>query len=117
MKNLYPKHELVSRTHYNKSLVMASTFGSKSKFFMTMSIPSQDEPLTDPPVQGKEEDEMETDMEVEEVTKVEKESKFETDEEVEEILEEEEEDKDDENFNSFPTIKKLSHLEWLLKNP
>ncbi|GKD14084.1 hypothetical protein Tco_1198491 [Tanacetum coccineum] len=29
-----------------KSLLMASTFGSKSKFFMTMSIPSQDEPLT-----------------------------------------------------------------------
>ncbi|GKC99606.1 MAK10-like protein, partial [Tanacetum coccineum] len=29
-----------------KSLIMASTFGSKFKFFMTMSIPSQDEPLT-----------------------------------------------------------------------
>ncbi|GKC80581.1 zinc finger, CCHC-type containing protein [Tanacetum coccineum] len=29
-----------------KSLIMASTFGSKYKFFMTMSIPSQDEPLT-----------------------------------------------------------------------
>nr|GEZ58706.1 hypothetical protein [Tanacetum cinerariifolium] len=55
---------------------------------------------------------METDMEVEEMTKEEEESEFETDEEVEEILEEEEEDKDDENFNSFPTIKKLSHLEW-----
>ncbi|GKD16772.1 MAK10-like protein [Tanacetum coccineum] len=33
-----------------KSLIMASTFASKSKFFMTMSIPSQDEPLTNRPV-------------------------------------------------------------------
>ncbi|GKC95907.1 hypothetical protein Tco_1161349 [Tanacetum coccineum] len=46
MKNLYQKHGLVSRTYYKKSLIMASTFGSKSKSFMTMSIPSQDEPLT-----------------------------------------------------------------------
>ncbi|GKF77196.1 hypothetical protein Tco_0229666 [Tanacetum coccineum] len=44
---------------------------------------------------GNEEDEMETDMEVEEVIK-EEESEFETDEEVEEIFEE---DEDDENFN------------------
>ncbi|GJZ15088.1 hypothetical protein Tco_0550765 [Tanacetum coccineum] len=63
--------------------------------------------------QGKEEDEMETNMEVEEVIE-EEESKFESDEEVEEILEE---DEDDENFNSFPTMKELSHHEWLLKNP
>ncbi|GKA37025.1 MAK10-like protein [Tanacetum coccineum] len=63
--------------------------------------------------QGKEEDEMETDVEVEEVIE-EEESKFETDEEVEEIFEE---DEDDENFNSFPTMKELSHHEWLLKNP
>ncbi|GKE12154.1 MAK10-like protein [Tanacetum coccineum] len=46
MENLYPKHGLVSKTYYKKSLIMASNFGSKSKFFMTMSIPSQDEPLT-----------------------------------------------------------------------
>ncbi|GJU05232.1 hypothetical protein Tco_1121662 [Tanacetum coccineum] len=64
---------------------------------------------------GKEEDE-ETDMEVEEVIE-EEESEFETDEEVEEIFKEEEEDEDDENFNSFPTMKELSHHEWLLKNP
>ncbi|GKA24022.1 hypothetical protein Tco_0710055 [Tanacetum coccineum] len=44
MKNLSQKHGLVSRTYYKKSLIMASIFGSKSKFFMTMSIPSQDEP-------------------------------------------------------------------------
>nr|GEV58945.1 MAK10-like protein [Tanacetum cinerariifolium] len=66
--------------------------------------------------QGKEEDEMETDMKVEEVIE-EEESEFETDEEVEEIHEEEEENEDDENFNSFPTMKELSHHEWLLKNP
>nr|GEX19417.1 MAK10-like protein [Tanacetum cinerariifolium] len=64
--------------------------------------------------QGKEENEIETDIEVEEVTE---ESEFETGEEVEETLEEKEEDKDDENFNSFLTIKELSHHEWLLKNP
>ncbi|GJT62844.1 hypothetical protein Tco_1006377 [Tanacetum coccineum] len=33
MKNLYPKHGLVSRTYSKKSLITASTFGSKSKFF------------------------------------------------------------------------------------
>ncbi|GJX95646.1 hypothetical protein Tco_0351444 [Tanacetum coccineum] len=50
MENPYLKHGLVSRTYYKKSLIMVSTFGSKSKFFMTMSIPSQDEPLTNRPV-------------------------------------------------------------------
>ncbi|GJY89169.1 hypothetical protein Tco_0503797 [Tanacetum coccineum] len=50
MENLYQKHELVSRTYYKNSLIMASTFGSKSKYFMTMSIPSQDEPLTKRPL-------------------------------------------------------------------
>ncbi|GJR08545.1 hypothetical protein Tco_0791197 [Tanacetum coccineum] len=50
MENLSQKHRLVSRTYYQKSLTMASTFGSKSNFFMTMSIPSQDEPLTNRPV-------------------------------------------------------------------
>ncbi|GKC71390.1 hypothetical protein Tco_1117273, partial [Tanacetum coccineum] len=65
---------------------------------------------------GKEEDEMETDVEVEEMIE-EEESEFEIDEEIEEVFEEEEEDEDDENFNSFPTMKELSHHEWLLKNP
>ncbi|GJX38278.1 hypothetical protein Tco_0251581 [Tanacetum coccineum] len=32
---------------------MASTFATKSKFFMTMSIPSRDEPLTNRPVTTK----------------------------------------------------------------
>ncbi|GJS60585.1 hypothetical protein Tco_0655369 [Tanacetum coccineum] len=65
--------------------------------------------------QGKKEDEMKTDMEVEEVIE-EEESEFKTDEEVKEIFEEEEKDEDDEDFNSFPTMKELSHHEWLLKN-
>ncbi|GKB45752.1 hypothetical protein Tco_0896505 [Tanacetum coccineum] len=59
---------------------------------------------------GIEEDEMETDVEVEDVIK-EEESEFETDEEVEEIFKDEEEDEDEENFNSFPTMKELSHHE------
>ncbi|GJV64432.1 hypothetical protein Tco_1475260 [Tanacetum coccineum] len=66
--------------------------------------------------QGKEEIEMETDMEVDEVIK-ENEIEFETDEEVEEILKEEEDDEDGENFNLFPTMEELTHHEWLLKNP
>ncbi|GJS85311.1 hypothetical protein Tco_0751852 [Tanacetum coccineum] len=66
--------------------------------------------------QGKEEDEMETDVEVEELID-EEESKFKTDKEVKEIFKEAEEDEDDENFNSFSTMKELSHHERLLKNP
>nr|GEV96431.1 MAK10-like protein [Tanacetum cinerariifolium] len=46
MENLYQKHGLISRTYYKKSLILALTFGSKSNFFTTMSILSQDEPLT-----------------------------------------------------------------------
>ncbi|GJW90274.1 hypothetical protein Tco_0167827 [Tanacetum coccineum] len=53
---------------------------------------------------GKDEDEMETIMEVEEVFE-EEESEFETEQEIEEIFEDEEDDVDDENFNSFPTMK------------
>ncbi|GJR97472.1 hypothetical protein Tco_0269646 [Tanacetum coccineum] len=55
--------------------------------------------------QDKEENEMETDLKVDEVIE-EEESEFETDEKVEEILEEEE---DGENFNLFPTKKELTH--------
>nr|GEW87911.1 hypothetical protein [Tanacetum cinerariifolium] len=43
-------HGLVLRTYFKKSIIMASTFGSKSKSFMTMSIPPQDEPLINRPV-------------------------------------------------------------------
>ncbi|GJX99586.1 hypothetical protein Tco_0356605 [Tanacetum coccineum] len=63
--------------------------------------------------QGKEENEMRTDMEVDEVIK-EEESEFKTDEEVKEILKDEE---DGENFNLFPTMEELTHHQWLLKNP
>nr|GEV48778.1 hypothetical protein [Tanacetum cinerariifolium] len=50
MENLYLKHRLVSRTYYKTSLIMASIVGFKSKFFMTMSILSQDELLINRPV-------------------------------------------------------------------
>ncbi|GJY89445.1 hypothetical protein Tco_0504641 [Tanacetum coccineum] len=50
MENLSQKHELVSRTYSKKSLIMASIFGSMSKSYMTMSLPSQDEPLINRPV-------------------------------------------------------------------
>ncbi|GJY60991.1 hypothetical protein Tco_0461648 [Tanacetum coccineum] len=180
MENLYPKHGLVSRTYSKNSLIMASIFGSKSESFMTMSIPSRDEPLTNRPMgislsrqattlpqdvpstpdrrlielenqvqrlmeaylaltqltqvnkittsceicngphdtpfhnvqrprACKENDEIETDMEAEEVIK-EEESEFKTDGEVKEVFEEEEDDEDDESFNSFPTMKLV--LEW-----
>ncbi|GJR38337.1 hypothetical protein Tco_1214021 [Tanacetum coccineum] len=39
--NLALNHGLVSRTYSEKSLIMALIFGSKSKSFMTMSIPLQ----------------------------------------------------------------------------
>nr|GEW44769.1 hypothetical protein [Tanacetum cinerariifolium] len=45
-ENLYQKHGLVSRTYSKKFIIMASTFGTKSKSLMTMSLPPQDEPLT-----------------------------------------------------------------------
>ncbi|GJS69893.1 MAK10-like protein [Tanacetum coccineum] len=49
-ESLFLKHGLASRTYSKKSLIMASIFGSKSKSFMIMSIPPQDEPLTNWPV-------------------------------------------------------------------
>ncbi|GJU71681.1 protein kinase-like domain, concanavalin A-like lectin/glucanase domain protein [Tanacetum coccineum] len=66
--------------------------------------------------QGKEDDKIETNMEVEEAIE-EEESEFKTNEEVKEVFEVEDEDEDDESFNSFPTMKELSHHEWLLKHP
>ncbi|GJU55977.1 hypothetical protein Tco_1229691 [Tanacetum coccineum] len=66
--------------------------------------------------QGKEENEMESNMEVGEVIE-EEESEFETDEEVEEILKEEEDVENSEDFDLFPTMKELTYHEWLLKNP
>ncbi|GJX28037.1 hypothetical protein Tco_0236116 [Tanacetum coccineum] len=43
-ESLFLKHGLISRTYSKKSLIMVSTFGSKSKSFMTMLILPQDEP-------------------------------------------------------------------------
>nr|GEX01388.1 hypothetical protein [Tanacetum cinerariifolium] len=50
-ENLYQKHGLVSMTYSKKLLIMTSTFGTKSKSLVTMSLPPQDEPLTNRPVQ------------------------------------------------------------------
>nr|GEU95538.1 transposon Ty3-I Gag-Pol polyprotein isoform X1 [Tanacetum cinerariifolium] len=45
-ESLFLKHGLILRTYSKKSLIMASTFGSKFKSFITMSILPQDKPLT-----------------------------------------------------------------------
>ncbi|GKB95955.1 hypothetical protein Tco_0982092 [Tanacetum coccineum] len=45
-ESLFLKHKIVLRTYSKKSLIMASTFSSKSKSFITMSIPPHDKPLT-----------------------------------------------------------------------
>nr|GEU34189.1 hypothetical protein [Tanacetum cinerariifolium] len=69
--------------------------------------------------QGKEEDEMEIDKEVEEVFEDE-ESEIEIEEQVEEVFDDEtekEEDDDTKYYNSPPAIKELVYHEWLLKNP
>ncbi|GKB48970.1 hypothetical protein Tco_0899723 [Tanacetum coccineum] len=49
-EGLFLKHGLVSRIYSKKSLIMASIFGSKSKYFMIMSIPPQDEPSINRPM-------------------------------------------------------------------
>ncbi|GJX14798.1 hypothetical protein Tco_1296995 [Tanacetum coccineum] len=69
--------------------------------------------------QCKEEDEMGTVDEVEELFEDE-ESERETEEEVEEVFNdetEEEEDDDTKYYNSPPAIKELAYHEWLLENP
>ncbi|GJS49255.1 MAK10-like protein [Tanacetum coccineum] len=122
IKELNKNPSSLKRVHFVNSIVILST-DSDTKEEHDSSTNAYDLNL-DGMVKGKEEvkekgkqeDEMETNMEVEEVIE-EEESEFETDEEVKEIFEEEEEDEDDENFNSFPTMKELSHHEWLLKNP
>ncbi|GKD20647.1 hypothetical protein Tco_1222350, partial [Tanacetum coccineum] len=49
-EGLFLKHGLVSKIYSKKSLIMASIFGSKSKYFMIMSIPPQDEPSINRPM-------------------------------------------------------------------
>ncbi|GKC66038.1 hypothetical protein Tco_1098636 [Tanacetum coccineum] len=110
------------RVHFVNSIVILST-ESDTEEDDTSSTNAYEHELNDMERRsegikehGKEDDEIETDIEVEGVIE-EEESEFETDEEVEEVFEEEEEDEDDEKFNSFPTMKELSHQEWLLKHP
>nr|GFC66746.1 MAK10-like protein [Tanacetum cinerariifolium] len=49
-ESLFLKDGFGSRTYSKNSLIMAMIFGSKSKSFMTMTIPSQDEPSINQPV-------------------------------------------------------------------
>ncbi|GJY98073.1 hypothetical protein Tco_0514983 [Tanacetum coccineum] len=68
---------------------------------------------------NKEDDEMETDEEVEEVFEDE-ESETKIEEEVGEVFDDETEEEEDDNtkyYNSPPAIKELVYNEWLLKNP
>ncbi|GJW85051.1 hypothetical protein Tco_0158196 [Tanacetum coccineum] len=121
IKELNKNPSAPKRVHFVNSIVILSKDSDTKEDISTTNVRRRDlgkmmRGNKEVKEQGKEEDEMETNVEVKEVIK-EEESEFETDEEVEEILEEEEEDEDDENFNSFPTMKELSHHEWLLKNP
>nr|GEW18551.1 retrotransposon Orf1 [Tanacetum cinerariifolium] len=107
----FMKHGLVSKTYYKKSLIMASTFGSNSKSFMTMSIPSQDEPLTNRPVEIETEEEgsvepIKTKCTNRENANETDESEKEVEEETKVEIEEEEED-DPKHFDTSLTMKEL----------
>ncbi|GJW68935.1 hypothetical protein Tco_0123359 [Tanacetum coccineum] len=116
IKELNKNPSAPKRVHFVNSIVILSTYSDTEEEDIS-STNAHEHELGDMVrrseevmEQGKEEDEMETDVEVEEVIE-EEESKFETDKEVKEIIEEEEEDEDGENFNSLLTIKELSHRE------
>ncbi|GKA52669.1 hypothetical protein Tco_0745984 [Tanacetum coccineum] len=116
IKELNKNTSAPKRIHFVNSIVILSTYSDTKKEDISSTNAHEHELGNmvrrgeEVKEQGKEEDEIETDVEVEDVIE-EEESRFETDEEVEEIFEEEEEDEDDENFNSFLTIKELSHHE------
>ncbi|GJR45223.1 hypothetical protein Tco_1375132 [Tanacetum coccineum] len=120
IKELNKNPSAPKRVHFVNSIVILST-SSDTEEDDTSSTNTHEHELDDMKRRsegikehGKEDDEVETNMGIEEVNEDE-ESEFETDEEVKEVFEEEEEDEDDESFNSFPTMKELSHYEWLLK--
>ncbi|GKA04976.1 hypothetical protein Tco_0684096 [Tanacetum coccineum] len=52
-KNAVPLHSDTIWTYSKKSLIMASIFSTKSKSFMTMSIPPQDEPSINRPMDAR----------------------------------------------------------------
>ncbi|GKB64088.1 hypothetical protein Tco_0920274, partial [Tanacetum coccineum] len=119
IKELKKNPSALKRVHFVNSIVILST-DSDTEEEDTSSTNAHEHKIDDMvrrsegiKEQGKEDDEIETDMEVEEVIEKE-ESEFETDEEIKEVLEE---DEDDESFNSFLTMKELTHHEWLLKHP
>ncbi|GJR92625.1 MAK10-like protein [Tanacetum coccineum] len=108
------------RVHFVNSIIILNTDSdtdegdtsstSAHKYELNDIVKRSDEIME----QGKEEDEIETDMDVDEVIE-EEESEFKIDEEVEEVFEEE--DEDEERFYLFPTMVELSYHEWLLEHP
>nr|GEU95016.1 zinc finger, CCHC-type [Tanacetum cinerariifolium] len=91
-----------------KYLIMASIFGSKSKSFMTMSLPPQDKPLTNRPVEeeAKEEGNVKTSTIEYENHEMTVESKEEFEEETKDEIEEEYANSP-KHFDTFPTMKEL----------
>ncbi|GKA77466.1 MAK10-like protein [Tanacetum coccineum] len=97
---------------------MASTFGSKSKSFMTMSLPPQDEQLTNRPVEdeAKEEGNVKSSTTEYKDHKMLVKSKEEFEEKTKEEIKEEEEDSP-EHFDTFPSMKELRlHYNWIMSN-
>ncbi|GKE26123.1 hypothetical protein Tco_1441507 [Tanacetum coccineum] len=109
-ENLSQKHGLISRTYSKNSFIMASIFGSKSKSFMTMSLPPQDEPLTNRLVEdeAKEDGNVKTSTTEYEDHEMTVESEKEFEEETEDEIEEEEEN-NPKHFDTFPTMKELRY--------
>ncbi|GJZ25537.1 hypothetical protein Tco_0569790 [Tanacetum coccineum] len=122
IKELNKNPSAPKRVYFVNSIVILSTYSDtkeeddSSTNACDLNLGSMVKGKEEVKDQGKEENEMGTDTEVEKEIK-EEESEFKTDEEVEEIIEEEEDEGDGENFNSFPTMEELKHHEWLLKNP
>ncbi|GJY59225.1 hypothetical protein Tco_0459117 [Tanacetum coccineum] len=116
IKELNKNPSAPKRVHFVNSIIILNTDSDTEEEDTSSTNAHEHELGEEVKEHDKKDNEIETDMEVEEVIK-EDESEFETDEEVEEILEEEEDDEDGENFNSFPTMEELTHHEWLLKNP
>ncbi|GJY56555.1 hypothetical protein Tco_0455670 [Tanacetum coccineum] len=120
IKELNKNPSSPKRVHFVNSIIILSTDSDteeeddSSTNVCDLNLGSMVKEKEEVKKKGKEEDKMEADMEVEEVIE-EEEIEFKTDEEVKEIFEEEEEDEDDENFNSFLTMRKLSHHEWQTK--
>ncbi|GKE15937.1 hypothetical protein Tco_1423514 [Tanacetum coccineum] len=116
IKELNKNLSAPKRVHFVNSIIILSTDSDteeeddSSTNACDLNLGGMVKGITEIKEQGKEENEIETDMEVEEEIEDE-EGEFETGVEVEEIIEEEEDDGNDENFNSFPNMEELTHHE------